>query len=274
MLKAMCQRYFSPSTPLETVFTKCKRAGFDAVELAINKPGEQGITPDTTLKDARAIGDLARSSGIQLRSYMYGGGPSIISSDTRVREQNRQLLTRHMEVCAELGIDTILVVPGRVNAQIPYDECYLRTQEELALIMPEAEQHRVYLAIENIWNHFLLSPLEFARYVDELNSPYAGVYFDVGNVLKTGWPEQWIRILNKRIRKVHVKDFITGIASTQGFVPLLSGDVNWKEVREALREISYTDVLTAEVTGYAHASDQMLYDTARHIGVIIDGTEG
>jgi hexulose-6-phosphate isomerase len=93
----------------------------------------------------------------------------------------------------------VLLVPGKVSETMPYDLLYTRSQEGLAKILPFAEDLKIYIGIENVWNKFLLSPLEMARYIDELNSPYAGVYFDVGNVMIWGFPEQWIRILGSRI---------------------------------------------------------------------------
>jgi L-ribulose-5-phosphate 3-epimerase len=115
----------------------------------------------------------------------------------------------------------------------------------------------------------LLSPLEMANYMDELQSPYIGCYFDVGNVLQFGYPEQWIRILNQRIRKVHVKDFNMQVGNINGFVPLLSGDVDWDAVRNALHEIGYSDVITAELSAYKKAPLQMLMDTSSQMDVII-----
>jgi hexulose-6-phosphate isomerase len=273
MLKGMCQRYFPQTMPLDLIFDKCKKAGFDAVELAINKKGAAGITPETTLAEAKAIRQLGEEKGIALRSFMFGGGPAFVSADASERQSNREQLARMIEISAEIGIDTVLVVPGRVSAEMAYDICYERSLAELALVEPIARANSVHLAVENVWNNFLLSPLEFARYVDELKSTHVGAYFDVGNILKLGFPEQWIRILGLRIRKIHLKDFRVGVASNQGFVPLLSGDVNWKAVMAEIRALDYDDTLTAEYGPYAGFSDQGLYDMARHIGVLIDGVE-
>lgn len=270
MLKGIYQHFFSQETPLEVIFEKSKKAGFDAVELALNRPGMQGVTPETTAKEARQIKQLADHHGLQLRSFMFAGG-MFGARDASVREKGVELFRRQLEVAEALGVDTMLVVPGRVDAEHRYDEVYKRSQEELSKLVPDVENSRIHLAVENVWNNFLLSPLEFARYVDELNSPYVGVYFDVGNILKYGLPEHWIRILDHRIRKVHLKDFKVRPGGHEGFVPLLAGDVNWTEVMKALRDIGYNDVLTAEVAPYTHIPEQSLYDLARHIDVIITG---
>lgn len=270
MLKGICQSYFKPGTPLETMFQKSRAAGFEAFELCCNRPDGIGLTDATTEAEALAIAELAGRHGLKLPSVLFGGR-SFGSRDAAEREQGNERLLRQIELAAALGADTILVVPGRVDAENHYDEVYARSQASLSRVIPSAEACRVHIAIENVWNQFLLSPLEFARYVDELNSPCAGAYFDVGNVLRIGFPEQWIRILGRRIRKVHLKDFRTSVNTMPGFVPLLSGDVNWAAVREALNEIGYNDALTAEMTPYGSEPDQALYDIARHIEVIVDG---
>ena len=110
------------------------------------------------------------------------------------------------------------------------------------------------IAIENVWNHFLLSPLEAARYVDEFNSPWVGWHFDVGNVITYGWPEQWIRILGKRIQKLHIKEFSREKANKEGLgkgfdVPFLKGDNNWPAVMQALDDIGYEGWGIAEQSG-------------------------
>lgn len=270
MIKGICQSYFSQDTPLETVFQKSKEAGFDAVELALNKPGMKGITLETTVAEAREIKQLADDNGIQLRSFLFAGA-TFGSADAAVREQGNENLRKQFEICQALEVDKILIVPGRVDANHAYDEVYERSQQELSKFIPELEASGLYLAIENVWNNFLLSPLEFARYLDEFETPHIGAYFDVGNVLKIGFPEQWIRILGERIIKVHLKDFNVKVGTIQGFVPLLSGDVDWTRVMEELRKIEYNDALTAELTPYGHHSDQALRDIARHIDVIVSG---
>jgi L-ribulose-5-phosphate 3-epimerase len=273
MLKAMNQWGFPEGTPLEQLFEHSKAAGFDAVELNLNPVGGVGLTPDTTLAEAEAIGKLAEKTGIRLRSLSTGllWATPLSSGDESVRERGRRAVEKQLELAASLGMDTVLVVPGVVSADISYDDCYRRSQDEIRKLVPLAEKYKVSIGIENVWNKFLLSPLEMARYIDEFDSPYVGAYFDVGNVLQFGYPEQWIRILGSRIRKVHVKDFSTKVGNITGFVPLLAGDVSWTKVREALGEIGYGDVLTAELSAYAEVPLQMIYDTARHMEVIIGG---
>lgn len=273
MLKGINQWCFPEGTTLEHIFDTCRKAGYDAVELNVYEPGGVGLTMDTTAAEAEAIGAMARKYGLQLRSLSTGllGKYQLSSDDESVREMGRRAIKKQLDLASVLGMDTILVIPGRVNEQISYDVCYKRSQEELFKILPDVEAHKIHMGIENVWNKFLQSPLEMARYIDELNSPYVGAYYDVGNTLILGFPEQWIRILGHRIKKVHVKDFKPNVGNYNGFVPLLAGDVPWNRVREALREIGYTDVLTAELDPYASSPDQLIYDTARHLDVIIHG---
>jgi L-ribulose-5-phosphate 3-epimerase len=273
MLKGINQWCFPEGTLLEQIFDTCRKAGYDAVELNVYEPGGVGLTMDTTAAEAEAIGSMARKYGLQLRSLSTGllGKYQLSSEDESDREMGRRVIKKQLELASVLGMDTILVIPGRVNEQISYDVCYKRSQEELFKILPEVEAHKIYMGIENVWNKFLQSPLEMARYIDELNSPFAAAYYDVGNTLILGFPEQWIRILGHRIKKVHVKDFKTNVGNYNGFVPLLVGDVPWIRVRDALTEIGYTDTLTAELDPYASSPDQLIYDTARHLDVIIHG---
>ncbi|WP_409342988.1 sugar phosphate isomerase/epimerase family protein [Paenibacillus sp. MBLB4367] len=271
MLKGVNQWCFPAGTPLEQLFAVSREAGYDAVELNINPEGDVGLTMDTTASEAEAIGRLARENGLQLRSIstsLLWRSP-LSAVDPAVREQGRRVVVKQLELAEILGADTVLVVPGAVNEETSYDVCYDRSRAELELLVSEAEKRNVRIGVENVWNKFLLSPLEMRDYVDHFGSKHVGVYFDAGNILAYGFPQQWIRILGERIFKVHVKDFRPGIGTGNGFVPLLSGDVNWTAVREALQEIGYTDTLTAEVGIYKETPLQTVYDTARHIGVII-----
>ncbi len=271
MLIAMNQWGFPEGTSLEQIFQRAKDAGFDAVELNLNPSGGVGLTMETSAAEAEKIAADARRYGLQLRSLSTGllWGAPLSSKDESVRRRGGEIVAKQLELAGIMGMDTVLVVPGAVNAETSYDECYLLSQEEIRKLIPLAEKTGVSIGIENVWNKFLLSPLEMARYIDEFQSPQVGSYFDVGNVLQFGFPEQWIRILKHRIRKIHVKDFSVQVGNINGFVPLLAGDVNWDAVRSSLSEVGYDDVITAELSAYKKAPVQMIYDTARHMKVII-----
>ena len=180
-------------------------------------------------------------------------------------------------VASQLGASGILVVPGAVEiffnpaAEIvPYDVAMKRVEEVMKELAPVAEKNKVAIGIENVWNKMFLSPLEARDVLDRVGSEYVGWFFDVGNILALGFPEQWIRILGKRIKKVHVKDFRRAVGTADGFVDLLEGDVNWPEVVKALKEVGYDDFLIAEmIPGYTHAPETRLANTSLALDKIL-----
>jgi L-ribulose-5-phosphate 3-epimerase len=146
------------------------------------------------------------------------------------------------------GADTVLLVPAVVTPEVTYAEAWERSQKQIRTLIPLARQLKVIIGLEEVWNKFLLSPLEFARYVDEFQSPWIRAYFDVGNVAINGYPQDWIRTLNKRIVKVHIKDFSFRKGAAK-FTPLLEGDIDWKAVHAAFAEIGYKGTATVELEG-------------------------
>ena len=147
------------------------------------------------------------------------------------------------------------VVAGRVNKENSCEKVYKQQQARLREALPYAEKQNIKLLIENVWNNFLLLSLETARFIDELNSPALGAYFDVGNVVRMGWPKHWIRILGKRIVKLNIKEYSRRLQLEQGLrkglnVEIGDGDCDWPVVRKARIAIGYTtDRVTAEVKG-------------------------
>ncbi len=237
-------------------FNLAKEVGFDGIEAPpISDPEE--------IKKIRAASEL---SGVPVHSIIYGGWHAPLSSaDPRTVEKGIQDVLAALQCAKELGADTVLLVPAVVNESTRYADAYTRSQQNIRQLLPRAEKLKVVIAVENVWNNFLLSPLEFARYVDEFRSPFVKAYFDVGNVLAFGWSEDWIRTLGRRIHRIHLKDFKR---STRQFVNLLEGDVNWREVRKALEEIGYRGFLTAELSG---GDVNYLRDVAQRIDRIIAG---
>lgn len=235
---------------VKTCLRAAKESGFDAVEFNMEKEGV--LSPSMSDADARAIRQMADEVGVELSSLSTGvyWSTPFTHPDPAVREQAIELCRHQLRLANTLGVDAILVVPGVVTPDVPYDVAYARAQDALKQLAPEAERRRVYIAVENVWNRFLLSPLEMARFIDEIGSAWVGVYFDAGNVLAFGYPQHWIRILGRRIKRVHVKDFRTDIGNIQGFANPLQGDLPWMEVRAALESIGYEGYITAEVSGY------------------------
>ena len=175
--------------------------------------------------------------------------------DPKVREAGLNGLLQAIKDSKAYGGTTVLLVVGVVNKEISYADAYMRTQEEIKKALPLATELGIKIAFENVWNMFLLSPLEFARYIDEFQNPQVGAYFDVGNVINYGWPEQWIKTLGKRILKVDVKDYSRSLRDKKGpyagfTAPLGEGDADWPVVLKTLGEVGITDIWgTAEVQG-------------------------
>jgi len=161
-----------------------------------------------------------------------------------------------------------LVVPGAVNVAfepgseiVEYDVAYERALSALKELAPVAEELKVSIGVENVWNKFLLSPMEMRDFIDAVGSPYVGSYFDVGNVLFCGYPEHWVKILGSRIKKVHFKDYRRNVGSLDGFVDLLAGDVDYKSVKAALDKIGYDNWVTAEMLPpYAQYPETIIYN--------------
>jgi hexulose-6-phosphate isomerase len=174
--------------------------------------------------------------------------------DAKVRAEGLAALQQTLKDAKRYGASSVLLVPAVVNKEVSYDQAYERSQAEIRKAIPLAEELSVKIAIENVWNQFLLSPLEARRYVDEFKSPAVGWHFDVGNVITYGWPEQWVRILGKRIQKLHIKEFSRKKRDKEGLwkgfdVPLLEGDDDWPSVMKALDEVGWSGWAMTEQGG-------------------------
>jgi len=224
-------------------FQTAKIAGFDGIEAMSH------LDRNEVLKARDATGLIIPSvCGAMHWKYLLS------DPDPKVRESGVEALKLSLEDAKAYGADTVLLVPGRVTEAVRYDECWNRSTEEIKKVVPLAEKLKVKIAIENVWNSFLMSPMEAAGYVDQFKSPMVGFYFDCGNILAFGFPEQWIKILGKRIAKVHIKEYSRKLADTQGRsagfkANLQEGDVNWPAVMKALDEIGYQDWATIEQPG-------------------------
>ena len=211
-------------------------AGFEAVE-------PNGTASAEERAELKA---LLREFGLRPASVMTttprGGCGSSPEPEARAKavEGGRAAL----ETASELGTDTVLFVPGRVSPEISYETAARYARQTVSELLPEAERLGVSLAIENVWNKFLLSPIEFAAFIDGFGSDYVRAYFDVGNILLYGYPQHWIRSLGGRICRVHVKGFDT---KTFGWTSLLAGSVDWPAVMSAFKDIGYSGFMTAEL---------------------------
>jgi len=240
--------------PITEAMQEAKDLGFDAIELAI--AGKGILTHQATQVQCEDILAIGQKIGIGISSLASGESwtCSPTANDPEHRARIIEFTQKALQITKWLGTDAYLFIPGAVDVfflpeaeVIPYDICFERACEAVGQILPGAEETGVVICIENVWNKFLLSPLEMRDFIDSFNSEMVGAYFDVGNVLLTGYPEQWIRILGKRIKCVHVKDFKRSVGTVEGFVDLLEGDVNFQTVKEALVDIGYDGYVTAEL---------------------------
>lgn len=231
-------------------FKLAKKCGFEGIE----------ATPMEDLEAARKMGEIARQAGVPIHSIVYGGWDAPFSEpNAEVIEKGLAGMRTALHSAKALGAEAVLLVPAVVTENVRYADAYKRSGENIRKLLPLAEQLGVIIAVENVWNKFLLSPLEFARYVDEFDSQWLRAYFDIGNVIIFGYAQDWIRTLGKRIVKIHLKDF-----KREGYqwTNLLDGDVNWLKVRRALDEIGYDGFLTPELRG---GDETYLTDLAQRI---------
>lgn len=224
-------------------FQMAKEAGFEGVEI--------GTITDAA--EAQAIKDAAGKAGLVIHSVMnseHWRSP-LSSADPLVVDRSVAGMEASLRNAKLWGCDSVLLVPAVVDAQTSYQDAWTRSQKVIReRVLPLAQELKVVVGIEEVWNKFLLSPLEMARYVDEFGSPWVKAYLDVGNMLFYGFPQDWVRTLGRRIHRVHIKDFRLERGKGQfQWVNLGEGDVDWPAVRQALAEVGYDGWVTTEIAG-------------------------
>ncbi len=238
-------------------FTLAKRVGFEGLET--QTVTEPGIVQE--IKEAAAQAGLKIHSVMNMDHWKY----PLSSADPKVVDQSVKGMETSLRNAKDWGADVVLLVPAVVNPETSYKDAYTRSQKRVRDMIPLAKELGVVIGIEEVWNKFLLSPIEFARYIDELDSPWVKAYFDVGNVVLFGYPEDWIRTLGKRIVKLHLKDFKS---ETKQFVPLREGSVNWVQVRKAIDEVGFKGFATVELEG---GDEAYLREVSARVDKIIAG---
>jgi hexulose-6-phosphate isomerase len=253
--KALKYGMIGPGATVAEKFRIARACGFDGVEM--DSPSALDLHEVLRARD---------ESGIVIPGVVDSvhWSKPLSHPDEAVRAEGRRALETALRDCHTLGGSTVLLVPAVVNGSMPYDAAYERSQKEVRAVLPLARELGVSIALENVWNGFLLSPLEAARYVDELNgdaqpdrAPSVGWYLDVGNVVNTGWPEQWVRILGHRILKLDIKEYSRKKRDAEGLwkgfdveIGDPAGDCGWPEVMASLDEAGYSGGwATAEVGG-------------------------
>lgn len=286
---------FSGNNTIEECMRIGKDAGFEGIELVLSKTG--ALSLESTDEEILAIKALSEEIGIKICSLATGlyWEYSLTANDPEIREKGKAVVRRQIDVAALLGVDCILVCPGTVGVDfrpedvvpdtdnvtffagsevIDYDVAYERSQAALKELAPYAEKKGVIIGIENIWNKFLLSPLEFRNFLDEIGSDYVGAFLDVGNMVLYGYPQHWIKILNKRIKKVHFKDFRRDAKGLAGFVDLLAGDVDWDLVVDAFEAVGYDGWASAECCpNYRLYTNQIIYNASAAMDCILHRKE-
>lgn len=246
MLQGVSLYTFAQDVSYDEAMDHIANAGYDGVEFVVSEHGE--LNMHTTEKEMLDLKKRAEDRGLKVCSVGSWNlwENNLVSDDEKTREYAKDIIKQQITAAAVCGADTILVVPGYVGTPfgpgvVPYDAAYDRCQKALSDLAPFAESHKVAIGAENVWNKFLLSPLEMRRFLDEINSPYVGAYFDVGNIIYIGYPDQWIRILGDRIKKLHFCDYRYEQAGLGAFVDLFEGDVDFEAVMHACRDIGYDD---------------------------------
>lgn len=263
--------------PVAEVFSAAKKAGFESVEVCLSATGD--VSLETTEKSAKNIIKAASDAGIQISSVATGlfWGKSLSAGDPKVRAEAMEIAKKLIDVAAWLDAGAVLLIPGAVDIffdptaeVVDYDTVWGRASEAVGKLVPQAETSKIVIGIENVWNKFLLGPVELKTFIDQFNSEWVGSYFDVGNCMNVGYPEQWIRSLGKRIKRVHLKDFRRSVGNADGFVDLLEGDVNWPEVIKALGEVGYDSFMTAEMIPlYRHYPEVRILNTSNAMDAIL-----
>lgn len=280
MKKSVSIWSFPVEMTLENKLRLAREVGFDGFEIDLSEDGP--LTLNSTSHEIAAVRKLAKQSGVELSGLATGlyWGANAASEDPAVRARAEAICRKQIETARALGLDAILVVPGTVAADfipncevVPYDKAWHRASEFVRAVLPDAERCRVHICIENVWNKFLLSPMEMRQFIAQFESEWVGSYFDVGNTLAFGYPEHWISVLGSQIRRVHFKDYRRAVGSVDGFVEILSGDVNWPVVMSGLRAIGYDGWLTAEmippVPFYKFAPEVLLFNTSRAMDAVM-----
>jgi hexulose-6-phosphate isomerase len=236
----------APGASVVDQFKMGRDAGFDGIE--VNLP-DDALSTDL-LNEARNASGLEIAGVICTPHWSF----PLSDPDPSKREKTVKGLQFALRQSGEIGCKRVLLVPGVVNQAVNYKDCWSRSIEGIRRCIEDAEKARCHIAVENVWNQFITNPVEALRFLDEINSPWVGWHFDVGNAVVYGWPEHWPAILGKRIVNVHIKEFSNAKANAEGLrkgfnVELGEGEVNWAAVMKALDGAGYEGYGVAEVPG-------------------------
>ena len=245
---------FSENIDLKNVFSDISRMKYDGVEPVLSE--EVYLNPSMRKGEVLEIKKMANANGLEIPSVgvwsLWDNNP--VSNDLSIRKKAEDIIERQLEFASILGANTILVIPGYTHCsfaknpeKVSYDVAYDREYELFFKLEKVAREYKVSIGIENVWNKFLLSPLEIKKFLDDINSEYVGAYFDVGNIMYIGNPSDYIEILGRHIKKIHISDYRVEQTGLGAFVDIFAGDVDFLEVIKSLKKIGYDDYLMLEM---------------------------
>lgn len=260
-IKGVCRVNFPKEMPLEECFRQAKNAGFDAIEVPML--GE--LAPTASPDQVKAVADKARKAGVAFAALWVSplGSNPLNSPDPEVRARGVEGIRKAVEFAGYLDCGALLLVPGYVGYGAKffqgYEVTWQRITEELKRALPFAAEGKVIMAVENVGNRFLVSPLDARSFVDQFGSPWLQFFFDIGNILSHGYPQDWIPTLGPRIKRLHAKNRSAAPArgAQRGPSGLLEGDVDWKAVMAALVQTGYRGFISVEYGHNPNDPDQL-----------------
>lgn len=216
---------------VEEKFRMIQDVGFDGVETRIALGNENREL-------VRSYARASEKTGLPIHGCVHSNNPSLVEA---------------IDQAKSLGATSVLHVVGYKPIG-SYLENYKETQDIIRRAVDHAEKQQVMILCENVWASFLIEPMGMARFIDEIDSPMVGIYFDVGNVVRWGWPQHWLEVIGRRAKKLDIKEYDLDVAMKEGMrkgfgMPLGEGSIEWAKVREQLSKLNYEGWATAEVPG-------------------------
>jgi hexulose-6-phosphate isomerase len=241
--------------PVLEKFKLVKAAGFAGVEPMshMNQDEVLKALDETGLKAASVCCDT------------HWGKP-LSHPDENVRRDGLEGLQRALKDAKRYGATSVLLVPGVVNKDVSYDDCFKRAVAGIKKAVPLAEELGVKIAVENVWNNFITKPEQAKEFLDAIDSPHVGWHFDIGNAVRFSPPEEWIPVIGKRILKLHVKEY----SKLKGFgVKLQEGDNKWPAIMKALDEIGYQGWGISEQPGNQAQDAETMRDLSQRMDKVL-----
>lgn len=267
MKKGFSDAMFCPTWELKKFLTLSKKAGFDGVELNFREDcGE--LTGETTLAQAKEIADMAAGIGLEIPSITthHHNVYAISAGDEKLRQRGIDIARKMIEFAAAMGAKVVQVVPGVPYVDTPYQKSYELAQEALKQLGDEARDAGITIGLENVCNNFLHSPLEFSRFLREIDHPNVKFYLDNGNALKTGYPEHYFELMGDQLCCVHFKDYRV---KADDYVALLEGDIDWESNMQWLQKLSYDGyIINTPAYPFKHCLERLVEKSYQDLSAV------